>query len=178
MTDWVFGYGSLMWDAGFQPLERVRARLDGWHRSFCLRSIEHRGRPERPGLVLGLDADPGATCRGLALRMPPDERDAILTALRARELVTDAYRETLVNVTLEDGREVEAVTFVMKRDHWQYAGGLPLDEQAAIIAAASGGRGPNADYLFNTAAHLAEIELRDAEMERLADLVRAHLAAS
>ena len=60
----------------------------------------------------------------------------------------------------------------MRRDHVQYAGGLPLDEQARIIARAHGGRGPNAEYLFNTAAHLTQIGLGDAVMDHLARQVR------
>lgn len=171
-ADWVFAYGSLMWDPGFDPAEIALARLEGYARSFCLRSVEHRGTRDVPGLVLGLDADARAHCRGLALRMPDADRDWIIAYLRGRELVTDAYAETTVPLTLADGRVVHAVTYVMRRDHWQYAGGLPAPEQAAIIAAAHGGRGPNADYLFNTARHLAQIGLHDRAMEELSDAVR------
>ena len=49
---WIFGYGSLIWDPGFAPAERMPARLAGWHRSFCMRSIHYRGTAEQPGLVL------------------------------------------------------------------------------------------------------------------------------
>ena len=61
---WVFGYGSLIWDPGFPVAERRIAQLAGWHRSFCMRSIHHRGSPESPGLVLALDRRLGATCVG------------------------------------------------------------------------------------------------------------------
>ncbi|MDO5613449.1 MAG: gamma-glutamylcyclotransferase [Paracoccus sp. (in: a-proteobacteria)] len=175
---WVFGYGSLMWDPGFDPTETVRARLEGYARSFCLRSIEHRGTPDRPGLVLGLDADMSAHCTGLALRIPEGGHDDIIAALRARELVTQAYAEALVPLALEDGRQVQALAYVMRRDHWQYAGGLAAPEQARIIALAHGRRGPNADYLFNTARHLAQIGLADENMDALSDAVRQLLTPS
>ena len=171
--EWVFGYGSLIWNPGFTPIETVRARLTGFARRFCLRSVEHRGTHERPGLVLGLDPDDAACVSGVALRVSAADHDAVLAELRARELVTDAYRETLLPLTLEDGRRVEALAYVMKRDHWQYAGGLSAAEQARIIAAAHGGRGPNADYLFNTAAHLSQIGLPDPHLDALSDAVRA-----
>ncbi|MDM7464125.1 MAG: gamma-glutamylcyclotransferase [Tepidimonas taiwanensis] len=177
MDVWIFAYGSLMWNPEFPVAESVVARLDGWRRSFCLRSVEHRGTREVPGLVLGLDADPGAHCMGLALRLPAEGGDQIVAAVRARELVTDAYLEERLPLALADGRRITALAYVMRRDHWQYAGGLAPDEQAGIIAGARGGRGPNADYLFNTALHLAQLGLADAEMEALADRVRARLAA-
>ncbi|MDP0930157.1 MULTISPECIES: gamma-glutamylcyclotransferase [Paracoccus] len=169
---WVFGYGSLMWDPGFNPVETVKARLSGYSRSFCLRSITFRGTHEAPGLVLGLDEEPGAECRGLALRIAEDEHSGVMEYLRARELASSAYREMIVPLHLEDGREIHAIAYVMRRDHWQYAGGLCTNEQADIIARAHGGRGPNADYLFNTVRHLAEIGMNDEMLEQLSEDVR------
>lgn len=175
---WVFAYGSLLWDPGFDAEERVTARLSGYARSFCLRSITYRGTPEAPGLVLGLDEEHGAHCTGIAMRIEPAAWAEVQTYLRGRELTTSAYREAVLPVDLVDGRRVLAMTFVMQRDHVQYAGGLALDEQARIIAAAHGGRGPNADYLFNTAAHLRQIGLGCAQMDALSAEVRAILVTA
>lgn len=169
---WVFGYGSLMWDPGFQVVESSAARLEGFARSFCMLSTRYRGTDEAPGLVLGLDEDPNAHCTGIALRFSEAERDQVLAYLRERELVTYAYREAILPVTLADGRQVEALTYVMRRDHVQYAGGLPPCEQARIISGAHGQRGPNSEYLFNTTRHLTEIGLSDEALEKLSEDVR------
>ena len=172
MTMWVFGYGSLLWNPGFDATERVVARLPGYARSFCMRSIHHRGTEAAPGLVLALDRSDGASCRGLALGVGDDMRDEVLAYLRERELISAAYHEKVLPLDLEDGRRVEAVTYVVDPDHRQYCGGLPLEEQARIIAHAHGGRGPNSEYLFNTAAHLRELGLGDDELDWLTQRVR------
>ena len=170
---WVFGYGSLMWDPGFAHDDRVVARLPGYERSFCMRSIHHRGTVERPGLVLALDAVAGEACEGLVFRVSEGQEAATLAYLRERELVSYAYREEWHPVDLRDGRRVEALTYVVDTAHDQYCGHLTLDAQARIIAGAVGGRGPNPDYLYNTAAHLDELGLSDPHIAELVIRVRA-----
>lgn len=174
MTDgdmWVFGYGSLLWNPGFPHVETVVATLDGYHRSFCMRSIHHRGTEAEPGLVLALDAAEGASCHGMAFRVDPAHHEPTLAELRARELISSAYVERVLPLVLRDGREVAALCYVIDPDHVQYCH-LDLDEQARIIARAVGGRGPNTEYLFNTADHLSEIGIEDAELTWLAQEVR------
>jgi len=170
---WVFGYGSLIWQPDFPVAEAVPARLEGWHRSFCMRSIHHRGSIEAPGLVLALDAAPGAACLGVAFRVEPGAEDETLGTLRERELISSAYLERRLELALTDGRMVEALAYVIDPAHVQYCGGLPLEEQAQIIAQAVGGRGPNRDYLWNTAAHLDQLGLGDPDLDWLAARVRA-----
>ncbi len=170
---WVFGYGSLIWQPDFPVAEAVPALLEGWHRSFCMRSIHHRGSEAEPGLVLALDAAAGAACLGVAFRVAPGAEAATLAALRERELISSAYLERVLEVALTDGRRVEALAYVIDPGHVQYCGGLPLEEQAQVIARAVGGRGPNRDYLWNTAAHLDGLGLGDPDLDWLAARVRA-----
>ncbi|KGB83135.1 MAG: gamma-glutamylcyclotransferase [Confluentimicrobium sp.] len=169
---WVFGYGSLMWNPGFAVAERQIARLADYHRSFCMRSVHHRGTPDEPGLVLALDATAGAACTGLAFRVEPGAEDATVAYLQERELISSAYLEAELPLDLRGGPRVRALTFIIDPDHVQYCGGLPLEEQAGIIARAVGGRGPNTEYLYNTAAHLAELGIEDAELSWLTRRVR------
>jgi glutathione-specific gamma-glutamylcyclotransferase len=170
---WVFGYGSLMWNPGFAWDARMRATLPGFARTFCMRSIHHRGTIEAPGLVLALDPAPGASCRGLAFRVTQGEEGGTLQYLRERELISSAYLEETHRVTLDDGREVAALTYVVDTAHVQYCGGLDLETQARIIARAVGGRGPNTEYLWNTVAHLAELGIEDRDLVWLSHRVRA-----
>ena len=169
---WVFGYGSLIWNPGFPVADRQIARLDGWHRSFCMRSIHHRGSVEAPGLVLALDRQENALCDGVAFAVAPGQEDATVTALRERELVSSAYLETMLPVTLRQGGTVTALVYVIDPDHDQYCGGLPLEQQARIIARSVGGRGSNRDYLFSTADHLSALGITDPDLVWLADRVR------
>ncbi|MEM7317493.1 MAG: gamma-glutamylcyclotransferase [Pseudomonadota bacterium] len=173
MTMWVFGYGSLLWHPGFPVARSARATLPGYARSFCMRSIHHRGTEQDPGLVLALDRIENASCTGLALLVEPGHEERTLEELRERELISSAYLEKMLDVQLEDGGVVAAVTYVIDPDHVQYCGHLPLEEQAQIIAQAHGGRGPNSDYLYNTAGHLSEIGLSDPDLDWLTQRVRA-----
>ena len=125
----MFGYGSLMWRPGFEFEERVPARLVGEHRALCVYSFVHRGTPEQPGLVLGLDR--GGACRGIAFRVAEKNRADVVAYLRAREQVTSVYREVMRSVWLEnDARQrVSALAYVVDRGHVQYAGRLSLADQ-------------------------------------------------
>ncbi|RLK11331.1 gamma-glutamylcyclotransferase [Ruegeria conchae] len=172
MTMWVFGYGSLLWNPGFPVARSERATLHGYARSFCMRSIHHRGTEEDPGLVLALDEQPDALCTGLALAVEAGHEDRTLAELRERELISSAYLERMLDVHLDCGKIVNAVTYVIDAHHVQYCGGLPLEEQAQIIAHAVGGRGPNTEYLYNTASHLTDIGLHDPDLEWLSQRVR------
>ena len=171
MRLWVFGYGSLLWNPGFTPVEARRAVLPDYHRSFCMLSIHHRGTPEAPGLVLALDAVPGGQCTGMAFRADEAEAEAVLQMLRARELVSSAYLERVVTLRTEDG-PLEAVAYIIDPAHAQYVQ-FDLETQARMIARSTGGRGPNPEYLLRTAAHLEEMGIVDPDMRWLVDRVQA-----
>jgi cation transport protein ChaC len=167
--NWIFGYGSLMWRPGFAFAEQRRARLRGLHRRLCVYSHVHRGTPERPGLVMGLDR--GGACRGIAFRVEPEDWPETLAYLRAREQVTNVYLEVSRPVQLlgHDAREVTAVAFAVDRSHSQYAGKLGLEAQLALIGQGHGISGPCADYVLSTVAHLRELGVEDRLLQTLAE---------
>src|SRR5262249_2295015 len=147
---WVFGYGSLMWNPGFSFVERVEARLIGAHRALCVYSFHHRGTPEKPGLVLGLDL--GGSCRGIAYRVAGEHWAETHTYLTAREPISGVYREATRRVQLLDGskRDMAAVVYLVDRAHPQYARGLDLEAQLHLVRGAHGKSGANPDYVLST----------------------------
>lgn len=177
---WVFGYGSLMWNPGFDFAEAVPARLTGFHRAFCIYSMHYRGTPRWPGLILGLDR--GGVCDGVAFRVPAGRADDVRRYLRTRELVTGVYREALLPLTLAakgsatSYAQVMAMTFIAERAHPAYAGDLPLARQARLIRKAKGLTGFNLDYVLNTSSHLAQLGIRERRIERLVALLGSHLS--
>jgi len=169
---WVFGYGSLIWRPGFDYLERVPARVTGLHRSLCVYSFVHRGTPERPGLVLGIDQ--GGACRGVAYRVAAKDRAATLAYLRAREQVTAVYRETVRTAWLEGKpeRRIAAVCYAVDRGHPQYAGRLTIEKQLHHVRQAHGRSGNNRDYVIETVAALEALGWRDASLHLLAERLK------
>jgi glutathione-specific gamma-glutamylcyclotransferase len=165
---WVFGYGSLMWRPGFEFVEQVQARLIGEHRALCVYSFDHRGTPEKPGLVLGLDR--GGACRGVAFRVAPELRGKTVEYLRSREQTTNVYREVLRSVWLgnEARQRVSALTYVVDRGHVQYAGRLSLTEQFRLVRQGHGRSGNNRDYVLSTVRSIEAQGFRDKELHRLA----------
>lgn len=169
---WVFGYGSLMWNPGFATPETQAARLQGWHRAFCIYSEHYRGTPEKPGLILGLL--PGGACRGLAHRLPRDRYDEVRRYLIVREIDNDGvYREVVRPIHLADGRTVPALVYLADRAHRQFAGKLSIAKSLRLVRQGRGATGSNLDYLQNTLAHLSELKLRDDNLEELARRARA-----
>lgn len=164
-THWVFGYGSLMWRPGFDYVTRRAAVLHGRRRAFCIYSVHHRGTYERPGLVLGLIG--GGSVRGMAYEVPDAIWPEVYAYLLEREQPTETYIERRVRVRLDDGRKVEALTFLSDRSHPQWAGDLSLEAQAALIAGATGLSGRNTDYLRDLVGHLRQAGAQDRAMEAL-----------
>jgi cation transport protein ChaC len=169
---WVFGYGSLIWRPGFEHVERAPARLVGAHRALCVYSFVHRGSPERPGLVLGLDH--GGMCRGMAYRVTAAKRAATLRTLREREQVTKVYLERVRSVVLIDhpAQRIQAVCYMVDRSHVQYAGKLSLNDQLRIVRHGHGKSGANRDYVLATVQALEAMGCRDRDLHLLAERLR------
>lgn len=164
---WIFGYGSLMWQPDFPHTDSQPALLRGYHRSLCLYSHQHRGTPDVPGLVFGLDR--GGSCRGLALKVARNNTENVLTYLHEREMLNRVYLPKWLPVQLPSGT-VPAYAFIADRRHKQYAGRLDDADAVKLILQGYGKRGHCLEYLQNTLRHLDELGIADAPLHRLVRL--------
>jgi cation transport protein ChaC len=166
-----------MWRPGFDVLERVPAKLIGMHRALCVYSFVHRGTPEKPGLVMGLDR--GGMCRGIAYRVAAAKREETIVYLREREQVTSVYLETMRQIVLEDEmrRQVRALCYAVDRGHVQYAGRLSVDESVHYVRQGHGRSGNNRDYVVETVRALEALGYRETELHLIAERLKgAHEA--
>ncbi len=168
---WIFGYGSLIWNPALKFSERRVARIDGWHRSFCMSIIAGRASRETPGLMLGLDQ--GGNCLGCAYRLDEADIGAELTMLWRREMqCRAAYIPKWVNLIGDDGLLFgNAIAFTINPDGEKYAGRVPIEIAADRIAKATGGLGSCADYLLQTRDVLRAHGIPDTNLEEIAHQV-------
>ena len=175
---WVFGYGSLIFNPVMDYVERARGRIYGHHRRFCLWTRLGRGSPDCPGLVLALDR--GGSCTGIAYRLNPDVAIAELDLLWRREMVTLAYRASWLTFHPDghnDGAGKRAISFVSRPERENFAGPMTLDQEADVIASASGFIGPCRDYLFDTVKALEADGISDPHLKKLQRAVERRLAS-
>mgnify|MGYP002620024918 CR=1 FL=1 len=163
---WLFGYGSLIWNPVLEIAERRIGRIYGYHRRYCLLTKIGRGTPDNPGLILGLDH--GGSCVGQALKICHKANLADeLDLLWKREMLNRSYLPKKVLMHGEDGRKIEAITFVMNHQSPSYVCDLSLDEKARIIAKAEGFIGTSYDYLDLTLNSLNELGIKDQYLNKI-----------
>lgn len=160
---WLFAYGSLIWRPECHSVERQRARVHGYHRGLYLWSHEHRGTPECPGLVFGLDR--GGSCSGFAYRLDDSNLEDSLMALWQREMPYPAYRPHWLSCRLSDGSKVQALGFVLERHLPCYAGNLPDTLLSQILASAKGRYGTTREYVEQTLNALRSHQMPDRNLE-------------
>ncbi|KAH9305959.1 hypothetical protein KI387_010363, partial [Taxus chinensis] len=179
MVMWVFGYGSLVWKAGFEYDEKVVGFIKGNRRVFDLACIDHRGTPEFPARICTLQAQEGAICWGTAYRVRGDreKENLALEYLVRREPEYDIQAH--VDFYQEADSETPFLTGVLvftstpnKISNKYFLGPAPLEEMAGQIAKAFGPCGNNCDYLFKLEKALYDIGHADDEVIELANEVR------
>jgi glutathione-specific gamma-glutamylcyclotransferase len=171
-ADWVFAYGSLIWNPEIDFEEAHVARVYGFHRNFCIQSTKYRGTPADPGVVLGLDQ--GGSCIGIVYKLIPSGKTQAIERLYEREMINRIYRPIVVDVHLTvdsancSVKKVPALTFAANRAHDGY---LELAEDQLIrrLKGCSGERGPNKEYAINTWLALQARGVSDSRLKRIAE---------
>lgn len=171
MSEWIFGYGSLVWRPDFPFIDRAPAGIDGFARRFWQGSTDHRGTPGDPGRVVTLVREAGVRCWGMAYRIEAPVRERVLGDLAYRE--KGGYdRVELDLVFAETGRE-RATAFVYRaiEGNPNYLGPAPLDQIATQVARSHGPSGANIEYVLRLAEALREMDVDDEHVFALERLV-------
>ncbi|MBS2040693.1 gamma-glutamylcyclotransferase [bacterium] len=160
----VFGYGSLLWNPGFEYTQVRKVWLPDWSRRLWQGSTDHRGTPDFPGLVCTLVPNPGHGCWGLAYEVNDQDWPRIRAELDYRE--KDGYQLQRVN-TLQNEQWLACWTYVADSSNPSYIGERPLPELAWRIRNAVGPSGHSADYLRRLHGTLLELQIEDSHVSEL-----------
>jgi len=167
---WVFAFGSLMWNPAFEYDLSAAAVLAGWERKFHIWTTTARGTPENPGLGLCLEKGSGE-CRGIVYRLRSQNEARDWQALWDREMNSGVYRARWLGLQTENLGAITALTFTVDPAHRQYAGAMPIEDMAAIMAGARGKYGRCRDYLAETIREMSHLGVSDPHLSALLDLV-------
>lgn len=162
---WVFAYGSLMWNPGFEFAEVRLANLAGYQRCFSFKVDMGRGTVDCPALMLSLENQAGC-CTGLAFRIAAHQLQDELAMLWRREMIQGSYVPAMLPLSTPQG-PLCALAFVSNPASSQYVGRQPLDKTARAIATASGFIGSNRQYLEQLAEQLTHLGIEDAYVGQL-----------
>ncbi|XP_015363211.1 PREDICTED: putative glutathione-specific gamma-glutamylcyclotransferase 2 [Diuraphis noxia] len=171
---WVFGYGSLCWNPGFEFKDSMVGYVKGFSRKFWQGNIAHRGTKDKPGRVATLVEDPQGFVWGKAFLLPDE---TAFRYLEMREVYLGGYEVHKVDVQSDDtddccGRTVNATVYVATPDNGQWLGEAPVDELATQVATCAGPAGHNAEYVIllarwerqNAPVHRVDVELSKLEL--------------
>ena len=153
---WIFGYGSLIWRPEFDFIEQRAASLQGYH----------RGTPEIPGLVFGLEQS--GACQGMVFKIPSQNVEPTFDAVWKREMGTGAYLPRWLNCETQQGA-VAAMAFVIDQNGPAYVKQPPEDDLVDIICRAHGTYGSCFDYVTQTAVSLKAAGICDEQLANLTE---------
>ncbi|KAB2023883.1 hypothetical protein E1A91_D06G051200v1 [Gossypium mustelinum] len=184
MAMWVFGYGSLIWKAGFNYDDRLVGFIKDYRRVFYQGSTDHRGTPEYPGRTVTLEPAPGEVCWGAAYKISKEEdKEAAITYLEVREKQYD--KKAYVDLFTDPLATTPAISGVMvyiaspdKKLNPNYLGPASIEDIAKQIVRAEGPSGPNREYLFQLEKALLQIGCKDKHLMDLANEARRILSES
>ncbi|XP_063529937.1 putative glutathione-specific gamma-glutamylcyclotransferase 2 isoform X1 [Cydia strobilella] len=175
---WVFGYGSLCWNPGFEYKQSVTGYVKGFSRRFWQGNTTHRGTDLKPGRVATLIEDQEGITWGKAFLVAADNK-AALPYLSTRECQLGGYRTYTVNFhsrpsflpSSSTSEKKDAVLYIAVPENRHWLGAAPLPDIAKQILECSGSSGSNAEYLLRLADFMRE-EIPEALDDHLFSLER------
>ncbi|GAA0174057.1 hypothetical protein LIER_27527 [Lithospermum erythrorhizon] len=179
MVFWVFGYGSLVWNPGFDYDDKMIGFITDYRRVFDLACIDHRGTPDHPARTCTLEKYQGAICWGTAYCVGggPEKEKAAMEYLERRECEYD--KKSLVEFFKDEDDVQPTLTGVIvftstpdKVSNKYYLGPAPLEDMARQIATAHGPCGNNREYLFSLEKAMFDIGHEEDYIIELANEVR------
>jgi cation transport regulator ChaC len=168
---WIFGYGSLIWKAGFAFLESRPAYIRHRARRFWQGSTDHRGVPGAPGRVVTLVEASGEQCWGRAYRLDPVSREMVLGHLDHRE--KGGYERLDIRLHFGGDSSAVGITYHASSVNVNYLGPASAQEIASQINRAHGPSGSNAEYVLRLSQALQEMGVDDPHVLEIAALIRS-----
>ena len=164
---------------------------ENWSRKFAQRSMDHRGSPSFPGLVLNLISDGYAStsaarvqgeelikpscCIGVVYFIPDDKVSSIISELDFRE--RGGYQRQVIKVKLlqdtnthRAGDIVDSLAYIGSTTNPNFvydSSSKWYEKKIGVISAARGPSGPNFEYLFFLARFFYDNQYDDEYLLRL-----------
>lgn len=176
---WIFGYGSLIWKADFPFKTKLVGYIKGYKRRFYQHSVDHRGRPHKPGRVVTLvPSHPDDSVWGVAYEIYKRDESFVISHLDYREKT--GYKKQCVTFypvkEIHGGQSIgggelntitpkipqeepqalklepfELMIYIGTEDNQWYAGSASVEDIAKQIFESEGPSGTNKEYLYNLA---------------------------
>lgn len=157
---WVFGYGSLVWNPGFEFVRSQIGYIRGYDRRFWQGNDKHRGTPEKIGRVATLVEREEGQVWGRAFLLREDDASArdSLGYLDEREAQLGGYSVSFVQFRPRDPREepFPALVYIATANNPLYLGPASSVQLADEVMAARGFCGANAEYVLKLARFMRE----------------------
>ncbi|RZF32461.1 hypothetical protein LSTR_LSTR014339 [Laodelphax striatellus] len=154
---WVFGYGSLCWNPGFEFDQTLTGHVKGYSRKFWQGNTTHRGVEGKPGRVATIIEDSRDVVWGRAFRLVGE---AALRYLEKRECLLGGYKTIIGN--FHPRHDVPGLTsfpvliYVATPDNHLWLGDASIADIANQIVDCRGASGHNVEYLLKLARFMRE----------------------
>ncbi|GAB0092456.1 Gamma-glutamylcyclotransferase [Sergentomyia squamirostris] len=171
---WVFGYGSLCWNPGFEFTKCITGYIRGYVRRFWQGNTTQRGTLDKPGRVATLVEELEGITWGCAYKIAGP---TALDYLKQRECKLGGYiveyTKFYPRISSSDyrlsGEAFPVLLYIASHENDQWVGEETIASLAKHIVDARGSCGHNIEYLLRLATFMRE-ELPDAQDEHLFEL--------